>query len=99
MKGLEEIKKILKKELPYLKEKYHVKKIGIFGSYVRGENKKNSDLDILIEFNEGAQISLFDFVEIENYLNDVLKIKIDLVDKRGLKLYIGKNILREVKYL
>jgi len=49
-KKLEEIKNILKKHKEELKKKYGIKEIGIFGSYVRGENKKSSDLDILVEF-------------------------------------------------
>ena len=97
MKNLEDIKKILNKELPFLKEKYKVKKIGIFGSYIRGENKKGSDLDILVEFY--SPISLFKEAELEDYLRNLLGIKIDLVPKNALKPYIGKNILREVRYL
>jgi predicted nucleotidyltransferase len=97
MKSLEDIKKILNNELSFLKEKYKVKKIGIFGSYIRGENKKGSDLDVLIEFY--SPISLFKEAELEEYLRKLLGIKIDLVSKNALKPYIGKNILREVRYL
>jgi predicted nucleotidyltransferase len=99
MKDLEEIKKVLKNELPYLKEKYKVKKIGIFGSYVSGQNKKGSDIDILIEFKSDARIGLFEFIEINSYLSKLLNMRVDLVEKTGLKPFIGKNILREVKYL
>jgi predicted nucleotidyltransferase len=56
MKTLEEIKKILKQHKRELKEKYGVKEIGIFGSYVRGEQKKKSDIDILVEFYEDVEI-------------------------------------------
>ncbi|RLG67579.1 nucleotidyltransferase, partial [archaeon] len=80
-KSLVEIKKILKKHEKELKEKYKIKKIGIFGSYLRGEAKESSDLDILVEFQPEAEISLLDFVELENYLNDLLGVKIDLVEK------------------
>ncbi|MCD6578594.1 nucleotidyltransferase family protein [bacterium] len=97
MKTLEEIKKILKKELPYLKEKYRIKKIGIFGSYVRGENKKNSDLDLLVEFSQ--PIGLFKQSELELYLTKKLNMEIDLVPKKALKPFIIQNILREIKYL
>ena len=98
-KSLVEIKKILKKHEKELKEKYKNKKIGIFGSYLRGEAKESSDLDILVEFQPEAEISLLDFVELENYLNDLLGVKIDLVEKSALKPRIGKQILSEVTYL
>jgi len=98
-KSLDEIKKILKKHEKELKEKYGIKKIGIFGSYLRGEAKEKSDLDILVEFKPDAKISLLDFVELENYLSDLLGVKVDLVEKSALKPRIGKRILNEVVYL
>ncbi len=52
MKSFEEIKEILKKQKPAIRERYNVTKIGIFGSYVRGEQKKKSDVDILVEFEK-----------------------------------------------
>jgi len=79
-----------------LKEKYGVKEIGIFGSYVSGEYKEKSDLDILVEFEEDAKIGLLKFVNLENYLSDLIGVKVDLVEKSALKPRIGKNILREV---
>jgi len=97
-KTLDEIKKILKKHKKELKEKYGIKEIGIFGSYLRGEAKEESDLDILVEFKPDAKISLLDFVEL-NYLSDLLGVKIDLVEKSALKPRIGKQILSEVVYL
>lgn len=98
-KSLDEIKVILKKHIKELKRKYRVKEIGIFGSYLRGEAKEKSDLDILVEFNPDAKISLLEFVELENYLSDLLGVKVDLVEKSALKPRIGKHILREVAYL
>jgi uncharacterized protein len=94
MKTLEEIKGVLKKQKPFLKEKYGVSEIGIFGSYVRGEQRKKSDLDILVEFNK--PIGLLKFVGLEIYLSEVLGIKVDLVMKGSLKPRIGKHILKEV---
>ena len=81
--------------LPELKEKYHVSYMGIFGSYVRGEQKSESDLDILVEFSKTPTI--FKFVNLENYLSDALGIKVDLVMKDALKPNIGKHILSEVE--
>jgi len=98
-KTLDEIKKILKKHEKDLKERYGIKEIGIFGSYLRRESKEGSDLDVLVEFKPDAKISLLEFVELENYLSDLLGIKVDLVEKSALKPRIGKQILSEVVYL
>ena len=94
--NLERIISILKEHKAELKEKYGVKEIGIFGSYVRGEYKGKSDLDILVEFEEDAKIGLLKFVNLENYLSNLIGVKVDLVEKSALKPRIGKNILREV---
>jgi predicted nucleotidyltransferase len=79
---------------PVLRDQYNVKKIGIFGSYIRGEQTKSSDLDILVEFEK--PISLFRFMDLEEYLEQILSKKIDLVSKKALKPRIGKHILEEV---
>jgi uncharacterized protein len=81
--------------LPELKENYHVSYLGIFGSYIRGEQKPGSDLDVLVEFSRTPTI--FKFVNLENYLSEALGIKVDLVMKDSLKPNIGKHILNEVK--
>lgn len=76
-----------------LAERYSVEKLEVFGSYVRSEQKKDSDLDVLVTFNE--EPSLLTFIAIENYLSDQLGIKVDLVMKDSLKPKIGKRILNE----
>ena len=93
-KSLDEIKKILKKHEKELKEKYGVKEIGIFGSIVRSEAKEDSDVDILIEFEK--PIGFFKFLELEEYLGNLIGRKVDLVSKKALKPHIGKYILEEV---
>ena len=94
--NLERIISILKEHKAELKEKYGVKEIGIFGSFIRGEYKEKSDLDILVEFEKDAKIGLLRFVNLENYLSDLIGFKVDLVEKSALKPRIGKNILRDV---
>ncbi len=89
-----EIKIKIKKIEPFLKEKFLVKKIGIFGSYSRGEQRKGSDVDILVEFSE--EPSLFKFLALEEFLSRILKLKVDLVMRGALKPYIGKHIIEEV---
>ena len=101
MKGknsISEITDTLKKYEKDLNKRYRLKKIGIFGSYIRNEAKEESDLDILVEFEQDADVGLLKFVEIENYLSDLLGVKVDLVEKSALKPRIGRHILKEVVY-
>ena len=99
MKQLEEIKQKLNQNFDQIKQQYKIKQLGIFGSYIRGEATENSDLDILVEFEPQARFGLLTFCELENYLNELLAVKVDLVMKDGLKPQIGQNILQEVVYL
>jgi len=85
---------ILRKELPILKEQYKINYLGVFGSFVLKEQSEDSDLDILVNFEETP--SLFRFVNLEQHLSKLLEIKVDLVMKDSLKPNIGKHILREV---
>jgi predicted nucleotidyltransferase len=97
MKTLEEIKQWLVQNKSLLKERYSVRELGVFGSYVRQEQTETSDVDVLVEFSEIP--SLLKFVNLENYLSDNLGVKVDLVHKSGLKPRIGDRILAEVIYL
>lgn len=92
-KSLDEIRKILNKHRDELRLKYKIKEIAIFGSYVRGEQKKKSDIDILAEFEE--PISLLDLVGAELYLSDILKIKVDLIPKEDVRPELKEIILKE----
>ena len=96
---LEEIKEILAKCKPELKRKFKIKEIGIFGSYISGEQGEKSDLDILVEFKDDARLSLLDMVGLEIELSELLGVKVDLVEKKYLKPFIGQHILREVVYI
>lgn len=97
MKTLEEVKEWLVQHQSVLQERYQVKELGIFGSYVRQEQTETSDVDMLVEFSKTP--SLLKFVNLENYLSDHLGVKVDLVHKAGLKPRIGDRILAEVVYL
>ena len=96
MKTLAEIKHILQAQKPFLAEKYGVTVIGVFGSYVRGEQGPDSDVDILIELERPPRISLIGLVELEHYLSEVLGVKVDVAIKKNLRKRIGKRILSEV---
>ena len=88
---------VIKESKRDLREKYGVRRIGIFGSYARNMQHKKSDIDILVEFEK--DIDLFDFLDVKGFLEDILKIKVDLVMKTALKPNIGKRILKEVRYV
>lgn len=92
----EDILNILKQQLPYLKNKFNVKNIGLFGSYIRSEQTKQSDIDLLVEFS--APIGFFKFIDLENYLSDKFGLKIDLVPIDALKPIIKPSILKETIY-
>ena len=98
-KSVDEIKKILIENFKYLKEKYKIKKIGIFGSYIRREENKKSDIDILIELEDDSNITLFDIVRIERFLTELIGIKVDLLTINGLSPYIKPYILKEVEFI
>jgi len=93
MKNITEIKKIINKQKPFLKSKFKVKSISVFGSYVKSEQNSSSDIDILVEFSK--TIDLIKFIELENYLSDIIGLKVDLVMKNALKSRIKDNILKE----
>lgn len=97
MKKLDELIKILSGHKGELQSRFKVKSIGIFGSYVRGEQKKKSDLDVLVEFLE--PVGLFHFMDLEEYLEKLVGVDVDLVSKRALKPRIGRHILGEVVYV
>ncbi len=97
MKTLQEIESILRDQKPILRQKFKVKEIGIFGSFVRGEQKDTSDLDLLIDFEE--PLGLIRYVGLQNYLSDKIGERVDLVTKSGLKPRISGHILKEVIYV
>ena len=88
------INKIKKKIIKVLK-RYEIEKAGIFGSYARGENKKNSDIDILIAHPKSPKARGFGFISIEYDLEDALKRKVDLVTYNSLSPYLKEKILSE----
>lgn len=90
------ILKKLKEELPHIEEEFFVKSVGLFGSYARGEDNKESDLDLLVEF--GRPVGFFKFIDLENYLSEKLGIKVDLVTPDAIKPLMKNQILDEVVY-
>lgn len=91
--NLTKIKKILAGCKKKLKKEFKVKEISIFGSLVRGEQKKKSDIDVLVDFEEGAD--LFDLVGLALYLEKKLGQKVDVVPRRALRREIKSSVLKE----
>ena len=96
MKTLTEIRQTLQEHKLQLAEAYGVYVLGVFGSYVRDEQRPDSDVDILIELEQSAKISLIGVVELEDYLTSLLGIKVAIAIKRNLRKRIGSRILAEV---
>lgn len=84
----------LQKLYPKIKQKYRIAKLGIFGSYARNEQREDSDLDLLVTFEETP--GLFQYIELENLISDALGIKVDLVMEDALKPGIKERVLNEV---
>lgn len=94
MKKLKQIQTLLALSKDELRKRYKVKELGIFGSYAKGEQKKSSDIDILVKFNPNA--TLFDFVGLGNHLEEKLKIKVDIISEGGIRPELRSNIIKEV---
>ena len=77
--------------------RYNVHSLGVFGSYVRGEAKPDSDLDVLVEYSTPP--TLFEYVRLQNELSDRLGVRVDLVMKSALKPVLGERILEELIYV
>jgi len=95
--GKPEIIDIIKNSKPEMQALYGVNRVGLFGSYVREQQRKKSDIDILVSFSR--DIDLFDFLDLREYLENRLHQKVDLVMESALKPAIGKRILSEVEYV
>ena len=91
MRSHKKIEEIIKQHKKDLAEKYKVKEIGLFGSYVRGRQGKRSDVDILVEFEEVS--ALFKFIELEGHLEGILGLKVDLARKEAIRKELKDRIL------
>ena len=79
-------------------QSFGVKKLGLFGSYVRDEATPTSDIDLLVEFEPGKK-NFNNFVHLSFYLEELFQKKVELVTPESLSPYIGPNILAEVEYV
>lgn len=97
MSNPDEITRELAKLKPELEGEYHIRKLGVFGSYARGEQRTESDLDVLVEFEE--PVTLFDLVRLENELTARLGIDVDLVTRDSLKPGIEARVTDDIVYV
>ncbi len=97
MKEIDRIIIGIKNHKSEIEKDFNVKEIGVFGSYIRGEERLDSDVDILVDFEK--PIDLFRFLDLEEMLSKLCNKKVDLVSKKSLKPFIGEQILKEVIYL
>jgi len=91
-----EIERKLRQHLPELRERFKVRRIGIFGSVVRGERRAGSDLDVLVEYSETP--SLLQLVALKRHLSELTGEKVDLVPASAIKPAYRRSILAEVVY-
>jgi uncharacterized protein len=95
--NLDDIRRLLKEHKEEVRRKYRVVKIGVFGSYVRGEQKERSDIDILVSFSGIPDV--FKYIELEEYLKRLLRRNVDLVRKEAIRPELKKRILKEAVYV
>jgi hypothetical protein len=93
----QDILEIIRQTRPELADRFGVERLGLFGSYVREEEKRRSDIDLLVSFRR--DIDLFEFLDLKEFLQERLHHKVDLVMDSALKPAIGKRIRAEVEYV
>lgn len=97
MKTLDEIVITLEEQMPLLQEQFKVKKMGILGSLVRGEQKEAEDVDILVQFSE--PVGAIKYLNLEDYLSSLLEMEVNLVLKMGLSYRIAQQVLKEALFI
>lgn len=86
-----------KRKIAEICRKYQIRELSLFGSQVRGEASDKSDFDFLVEFQPEARISYFDIFEIQEKLEEIVHKKVDLVPKKGLKIFVREQVLSEAE--
>jgi len=98
MKDVNELREILQNYKSIIRERFKVKEIGIFGSFVRGEQTEKSDVDILVDFEKEGK-TFDNYMELKYFLEELLSLKVDLIMKGALKKELKDRILSEVLYV
>ena len=96
MGSSEDFSEQIRAVLPDLRQQYGVMDLWLFGSYVRHEQNEVSDLDVLVSF-ENPNLSLIEFIQLEQKLSELLGVRVDLVEKETLRPGIGQRVLQEAQ--
>ena len=96
--GADKIERKLEEKKEYIKRIFHIREIGIFGSFIRGEQTASSDIDVLVEFEKGHK-DFFNYMKLRYYLEELLGREVDLVIKNAVKSRLRKRIFSEVEYV
>jgi uncharacterized protein len=98
MKTRDQILTFLYLNKKLFRDKYHIVRIGLFGSYARGEQNANSDIDLLVEFEENTQ-DLYDLkLQLKEFFQIQLGLEIDICREKYIKARIKKSILKDTVY-
>lgn len=98
MRTRDQILTFLAQNKKLFRDKYHIVRIGLFGSYARGEQKVNSDIDLLVEFEENTQ-DLYDLkLQLKDFLRNQLGLEIDICREKYIKPRIKSSILKGTVY-
>ena len=97
MTSREDILESLARLSPGIRSKFKVRRIGLFGSYARQEQRPDSDIDLLVDFSEDAD--LFDLVELKFFLEDLLSHRVDIVPERALRDELRQSVHADVSYV
>ena len=95
--SLDDIKVVIEQHRAELKREFHVEKIGVFGSYARGDQKKRSDVDFLVTFDE--PVSYLDLGGLKIFMEEITGLESHVVPSYNLRLEFRDNVLKEVKYI
>lgn len=98
--GIDQVREQLRAALPELREAYAVERLYLHGSRLRGEASPESDLDILVDFQDseaGRKVSLFDFIALKQELEDLLGMEVDLGERKALRGPAGETIEQEAE--
>jgi predicted nucleotidyltransferase len=96
MRSVEDIRRTLASRRDELTRRFHVKNLAVFGSYSRNEQTAGSDVDLLVEFDAPVGI---EFIDLANYLEKTLKLRVDLVSRNGIKPKYFRAIENDLKYV
>ena len=93
-----DLKAKLEDEKNHLQKVFHVKEIGLFGSFVKGVQSRKSDIDVLVEFEKGHK-DFFNYMRLKYYLEEMLGREVDLIIKGAIKPRLKEKILNQVVYV